>query len=281
LLPVLYISDGQPYSIESEFSQINQIAKLSKFTNIAANFFGAPLTQISIRPHPADISWNSPPPEILGISTRIANGTLLETIAKSSVVIGTDSMALYIAMRLGKRTLTLSDEAMRPLWMDFCASLEQLEEKNLGSSDFGAVISSDSGDFYLREFSLLDLNEEYFKSIEPELQMDLAHIESVLHSVENQQRRLLYLRHTGNRCLAIVNRFHQRIGSATLIKEEHAELISVQVEFSTEEDLQVHGEEVWQTLLNRFLQNCIQVSIESENKETLHLLSGMFLVGNK
>lgn len=281
LLPILYLSDGQPYSVESKFSQINQIAKLSKFKNLVANFSEAPLTQISIRPHPADISWNSPPPEIHGISIRIANGTLLETIAKSSLVIGTDSMALYIAMRLGKRTLTLTDEAVRPLWLDFCASLEQVDEKNLGRSNFGAIISSDSGDFYLREFSLLDLNEEYFKSIEPKLQMDIADIESVLHSVQNHQRRLLDIRHAGNRCLAIVNRFHQRIGSVTMIKEKHGDCISVQVKFSTEEHLQVHGEEVWQTILNRFLQNCIQVGMESEDKETLHLLSGVFLVGNK
>lgn len=281
LLPILYLSDGQPYSVESEFSQINQIAKLSRFTNSVANFSSAPITQISVRPHPADISWNPPPQEILGITIKMENGTLLETIAKSSLVIGTDSMALYIAMRLGKRTLTLIDEAMRPLWMDFCVSLEHVYEKNLGSSDIGAIISSGSGNFYLREFSLLDLNEEYLRSIEPEPQMDLAHIESELHSIEIQQRRLLYIRLTGNRCLAIVNRFHQRIGSATLIKEEHAELISVKVKFLTEEDLQVHGEEVWQTILNKFLQKYIQVSVESENKDTLHLLSGMFLMGNR
>ena len=281
LLPILYLSDGQPYSIDSEFSQINQIAKLSKFRNKIETVSDAPLAQISIRPHPADISWNSPPSEILGISIKIANGTLLETIVKSSLVIGTDSMAMYIAMRLGKRTLTLSDEARRPLWIDFCASLEQLDEKNLGSSNFGAIISSDSGHFYLREFSLLDLNEEYFKSTEPELQMDLAHSESVLRSVENQQRTLLNIRHAGNRRLAIINRFHQRIGSATLIKEEHAELISVQLLFSTEEDLRALGEEVLRTILNRFLQNCTQVSIESESKAPFHFLSGLFLLRNK
>jgi hypothetical protein len=190
-------------------------------------------------------------------------------------------MAMYIAMRLGKRTLTLSDEAIRPLWIDFCASLGQVDEKNLGSSNFGAVISSDSGDFYLREFSLLDLNEEYFNCTEPELQMDLAHSESVLRSVENQQKRLLNIRHAGNRRLAIINRFHQRIGSATLIKEEHAELISVQVTFSTEGDLQALGEEVFRTILNRYLQKCTQVSIESKSKAPVHFMSGLFLVGNK
>jgi hypothetical protein len=277
LFPILYLSDGQPYSIDSEFSQINQIAKLSKFRNKVETVIGAPLAQINIRPHPADISWNSPPSEILGISIKIANGTLLETIVKSSLVIGTDSMAMYIAMRLGKRTLSLSDESNRPFWLDFCASIQQRDQINQGESNFGDITPSDSGKFYLREFSVLDLNEEYITSAEPNIQMDLARNEYLLRGFDIQQKILLKLRCEGNRRLTIVNRLHQTIGSATLLKQEGGKQVLAEVTISTKEVSQDIQEEIWGVILDRILQNYTVVSMNSESRNSINFLSALLI----
>jgi len=279
--PILYLSDGQPYSIHSEFSQIAQLAKFIESRNKVELFYGTSLNKINIRPHPADASVNFPPSEIQGIGINVVNGSLLENLTNSSLVIGTDSMAMYIAMRLGKRTLTLTDESERPFWLDFSASLQQLDQINRGKSNFGVITPSESGKFYLREFSILDLNEEYIESVEPNLQMNTARNHSLLRSFDAQQEILLKIRHAGNRRLAIVNRLHQTIGSATLIKEEVGEHILVKVIFLTEEDLQAVGEEVWGVILNRFLPSYTQISINSERSNSHYFLHGLLLPQNK
>lgn len=278
--PILYLSDGQPYSIHSEFSQITQLVKLIESRYKVELLCCTSLNKINIRPHPADTSVNFPPSEIQGIEIKLVNGTLLENLTDSSLVIGTDSMAMYIAMRLGKRTLTLTDESDRPFWLDFSASLQQLDQINIGKSNFGDITLSDSGKFYLREFSILDLNEEYINSAEPNLQTDLARNEYLLRGFNIQQKILLNLRYVGNCRLSIVNHLHQTIGSATLLKQAGSEKIVVEVIISKKEDLQVIQQEIWGVILDRFHQNYIVASMNSENRNSFNFLSASLILQN-
>ena len=278
--PILYLSDGQPYSIRAEFSQITQLAKLIESRNKVELFCGTSLNKINIRPHPADASVNFPPSEIQGIGINVVNGTLLENITDSSLVIGTDSMAIYIAMRLGKSTLTLADESERPFWLDFSASLQQLDQIILGESNFGVITPSESGKFYLREFSILDLNEKYLESVEPNVQMNSTRNHSLLRGFEVQQEILLKIRLVGDRRLAIVNRFHQTIGSATLLKQEGGKQVLAELTIFTKEVLQDIQEEIWDVILDRFLQNHIVVSMNSENRNSINFLSAILIPHN-
>ena len=170
---ILYLSDGQPYNQKSEFSQISQLIKIvNNYTQIV-KFVGKEFSKVSIRPHPADINGNQAPTTLGEINFEEVNGNLETLINSSILVIGTDSLAMYAAMRLGVRTLTTINDKEKPLWLDFAATLESINNKNIKKSMNHLYLRDDKTGTYVRKFTLLDIDSTHLKNqsliIAPEL----------------------------------------------------------------------------------------------------------------
>lgn len=155
---ILYLSDGQPYDQQSDFSQISQINKIARYYRQIVKFIGKDFDKICIRPHPADLNNNKAPAKLGWIKFEEVHGDLETLVDKSTLIIGTDSLAMYAAMRLGARTLTLIDEEAKPLWLDFAATLESINEKDIQMSINNLFLCNDQTGTYVRKFSLLDID---------------------------------------------------------------------------------------------------------------------------
>lgn len=161
---ILYLSDGQPYYQKSEFSQISQIAKIEKNCKQIAEFIRKDFSKVSVRPHPADLNVNKAPAKIGGMYFEEVDGDLETLINKSILIIGTDSLAMYVAMKLGARTLTLIHDSEKPLWLDFAASLESINKKNTQESINTIFLCDDQTGVYVRKFSLMDIDNLHLKN---------------------------------------------------------------------------------------------------------------------
>jgi hypothetical protein len=161
---ILYLSDGQPYNQQSEFSQISQLIKIvNNYTQIV-KFIGTEFSKVSIRPHPADLNGNRAPTKLGEINFEEANGNLETLINSSILVIGTDSLAMYAAMRLGARTLTVINDKEKPLWLDFAATLNSINDKNIKESMNNLHLCDDQTGTYVRKFTLLDIDSVHLKN---------------------------------------------------------------------------------------------------------------------
>jgi len=163
-IEILYISDGQPYSVISEFSQIRQLLKISNNYSQIMNFTGKQFNKVSIRPHPADLNSNIAPIKLGDINFQEVSGSLETLINNSFLIIGTDSLAMYVAMKLGARTLTLINDNEKPLWLDFAATLDSANEKNVQKSMSNLFLRDDQSGIYVRKFALLDIDQVHLKN---------------------------------------------------------------------------------------------------------------------
>ena len=161
---ILYLSDGQPYDQKSRFSQISQIGKIEKNYKQIVKFIGKDFSKVSIRPHPADLNGNKAPAKLEWLHFEEVHGSLESLINKSILVIGTDSLAMYAAMRLGARTLTLIHDNEKPVWLDFAITLESMGEDNNQESINNIFLFDDHTGTYVRRFSLLDIDILHLKN---------------------------------------------------------------------------------------------------------------------
>ena len=161
---ILYLSDGQPYDQKSKFSQISQISKIEKNYKQIVKFIGKDFSKVSVRPHPADLNGNKAPAKLEWMHFEEVHGSLESLINKSILVIGTDSLAMYAAMRLGARILTLIHDNEKPLWLDFAVTLESMGDDNNQESINNIFLFDDQTGTYVRKFSLLDIDILHLKN---------------------------------------------------------------------------------------------------------------------
>lgn len=161
---ILYLSDGQPYNQESHYSQISQIIKIEKNYKQIVKFIGKEFNKISIKPHPADLNGNKAPAKIGRMYFEEIHGDLETLINQSVLIIGTDSLAMYAAMRLGARTLTLIHDSKKPIWLDFAATLESINDRNNQESMNTLFLRNDQIGIYVRKFSLMDIDSLHLKN---------------------------------------------------------------------------------------------------------------------
>lgn len=251
----LYLSDGQPYSSDSKYSQNRKLEDLVASRKHIEKYFSTSLNEINIRPHPADLELNCPPNEICGVRINVLEGELAELINASSIVIGTDTMAMYVAMRLGKSVLTLVDEINRPPWMDFCASLQEVLHWENHRSRPMIVLTDAKHKFYLREFSILDLDEQHLSWELSQSQIPRNITPENEKCFEIQKEKLEALRNKGNRRLSIVDLSHQRIGFIDLNSELHCQIVDIKVFFYDEENKNELDLEIQYDAIKR-LQSC-------------------------
>lgn len=251
----LYLSDGQPYSSDSKYSQNRKLEDLVASRELVEKYFSTSLNEINIRPHPADLELNCPPNEICGVKVNVLDGELAELIKASSIVIGTDTMAMYVAMRLGKNVLTLVDEINRPPWMDFCASLQEvLQWKNHRSRPM-TVLTDAKHKFYLREFSILDLDVQHLSWELSQSQILRNLTPENERCFEIQRENLVALRNKGNRRLSIVDLSHQRIGFIELNSDLNYQVTDIRIFFYDEKVKSELDLEIWYDSITNLL-NC-------------------------
>jgi hypothetical protein len=167
---VLYLSDGRVFKEDSLDNQTESLNQLTKSITFLENYIGNKINRVIVRPHPADGDSNIPPEVIGGIVFKTEYLDLVEQLKKSSIVIGTDSMAMYVAMKLGKNVVTILNKQKKPKWLDFCASLEELKPVlNSVSRDY-CDYHTDSSEIYLRPFGLLDIDESHLTHLIQEVE---------------------------------------------------------------------------------------------------------------
>lgn len=209
---ILYLSDGQPYNQKSEFSQIFQLMKVvSNYTQIV-KFIGKEFSKVSIRPHPADLNGNKAPTVIGEINFEEVNGSLETLINSSILVIGTDSLAMYAAMRLGARTLTVVNDNEKPLWLDFAATLESINHKNIKESIKNSFLYDDKTGTYVRKFTLLDIDSEHLKNQSLITTPDLCDFNEIQSSFEAYFFQIYKKLGTDYMHFSVMNHNHIRIG---------------------------------------------------------------------
>jgi len=242
----LYLSDGQPYSSSSPYSQSTQIQKLTDHKNEVESYGQVSLDEIWIRPHPSDVTNDSPPGRIGDVSIVIQNGQIHKQIINAPLIVGTDSMALYVAMRLGRRVLTLVDESARPEWLDFCPSITQLSKTDTKEAFVGGVLTDAANQFYLRVFSILDIDNLHLESINEDVWLEEtdAPLERLAFDIESSKLRKF--RAEGNHCLAIIRSNHQRIGLVTLRLNKPDDSLMVRVYYYNESDFAELSQRVWE-----------------------------------
>ena len=242
----LYLSDGQPYSSESPYSQSIQIQKLADHKHEVESYAQVSLDEIWIRPHPSDVTNDSPPGRIGEISIAIQEGHILNQIINAPLIVGTDSMAMYVAMRLGRRVLTLVEESARPEWLDFCPTITQLSKTEIDKALVGGVLTDASNQFYLRGFSILDIDNLHLEKTNEGVWLEDTDTPLDRLSFEIQINELRQFRAEGNHCLAIISSYHQRIGLVTLRLNKADGSLIVRMHYYNESDIDELSQRVWE-----------------------------------
>ncbi len=250
--PVLYLSDGQPYSITSTYSQTNQIQKLANLKKEIETLCRISLDELWIRPHPSDDANDNPPSEIGEISIVIRRGELFDQLANAPLIVGTDSMAMYVAMRLGRRTLTLIDESALPEWLDFCPTIAHMTGTMTNNPLRGTLLYDELSQFYLRDFSILDIDFLHLQNIDANIWAEDTLNQLGVHSFDVQNDNLRKFRTQGNHSMAIMNSRHQRIGLVTIRFKNFDNSLMISLFFYNKENQAELGTRVW-AKLNSFL----------------------------
>ena len=213
--PILYLSDGQPFSYDSSYSQLKSMGALCRKIETDKSLLGLGAKNIILRPHPADNIDSKTESQITSMGFKIVSTDLVEQVMQSKLVVGTDTYALYLAMRLGKRVISTLPKGRLPRWLDFCQSVHDLNSP----SDLDLLIESitllPSSDIYLRRFSILDIDSVHLKEIN-----DTNH----LRYSQNSLVKTTYLsacQYLEEVCkegayLAIIDKCNERVGTLTL-----------------------------------------------------------------
>jgi hypothetical protein len=242
----LYLSDGQPYSSTSPYSQSVQIQKLADHKHEVESYGQVSLDEIWIRPHPSDVTNDSPPARIGEISIAIQEGRIHNQITNAPLIVGTDSMAMYVAMRLGRRVLTLVEESARPEWLDFCPTITQLRKTDIDKAFVGGVLPDASNQFYLRDFSILDIDNLHLEKTNEGVWLEDTDTPLDRLSFETQINELRQFRAEGHHCLAIISPYHQRIGLVTLRLNKVDGSLIVRIHYYNESDIDELTQRVWE-----------------------------------
>jgi hypothetical protein len=213
---ILYLSDGQPYNQKSEFSQASQLMKIvNNYTQIV-KFIGKEFSTVSIKPHPADLNGNKAPTKLGEINFEEVNGSLETLINNSVLVIGTDSLAMYAAMRLGARTLTVINNEEKPLWLDFAATLESINNKNINELMNNLFLRDDKTGTYVRKFTLLDIDSVHLKNQSLITAPELCDFNEILSSFEAYFFQIYKQLGTDYMHFSVVDHNNIRIGIVTI-----------------------------------------------------------------
>ena len=155
-------------------------------------------------------------------------------------------MAMYVAMRLGRRVLTLVDESARPEWLDFCPTINELSKTDINKALVGGVLTDASNQFYLRVFSILDIDNLHLERINEDVWLEENDAPLERLSFDIQRIKLRQFRAEGNHCLAIISSYHQRIGLVTLRLNKVDGSLRVRIHYYNENNIDELSQRVWE-----------------------------------
>lgn len=273
---VLYLSDGQPYSIASIYSQTKQIQKIADLKKEIESFGQVSLNELWIRPHPSDDTNDNPFSKVGEISIAIRKGELLNQLINAPLIIGTDSMAMYVAMRLGKRVLTLINDSDLPEWLDFCPTITHMNGTMINNPLLGTLLFDEMNQFYLRDFSILDIDVLHLQSTDANVFIEGTSDRLGAFSFDVQSHNLNKFRTQGNHCLAIINSQHQRIGLVTLRFEGPDKAIKASLIFYSEGDRTTLGSRIWEKMIEFLMQHFSHLQHSSNILATQKSIQGIF-----
>ena len=213
--PILYLSDGQPFSYDSSYSQLKSMDLFCGKIKTNRSFLSLGATNLVLRPHPADNIDSETESQITAMGFKISSTDLVDQIMMAKFVVGTDTYALYLAMRLGKRVISILPKGILPNWLDFCQSVHDLNSL----SDLDLLIESitflPSSDIYLRRFSILDIDDVHLNELN-----DTNHLRYSQNSIvkTTYSSACQYLEEVSKEgaYLAIINKCNERVGTLTL-----------------------------------------------------------------
>ena len=244
---ILYLSNGQPFSFEYPYGQLRNLEKLSHLFELGHLAEGLSSKQVVLRPHPADSNLDNFS-NIWNFELEINSEDLVTQLCKSKIVIGADTYALYVAMKLGRPVITVLEEDQKPVWLDFAPSINLLQENTILRKIFFKLLFNKSGPTYLRPFSITDIDNLHLFNLNGAEHMRFSRISTSKVSFIDSYNYSCELKELGGYHLAIVNRDHSRIGSVTLRFEKKLKQIEIGILVYKEFLGQGFGSMAWKQL---------------------------------
>lgn len=223
---ILYLSNGQPFTPKSPFSQLPQLSKVQHLLELLPDFNNSLPWEVILRPHPADNPISGINFENLEFHLRIFSGDFVTQLNSARFIVGADTYALYIAMKIGKPVITVMTDTHKPDWLDFAPTVEALSSNEFLKQLYFKILHFVEGGFYLRIFSILDIDNNHLSNLNDFEHMRFSSISSTSTSFEDAARYTKDLIFNNGYHLAIVNLEHKRVGTCTL----RVHLISKKIE---------------------------------------------------
>lgn len=246
----LYLSNGQPFDPKSPFDQMKQIERISELFTLPVFANHLDIRRLLFRPHPADNFLELDLP-CKSFAIKVMSGDLLKNLVQAKVVVGADTHAMYIAMRLGIPTITILDTATRPDWLDFAPSVDELRSEPVLGKLFFDLMFDASGKTYLRQFSITDIDELHLSNLNDPLHMRFSRASISKTTFTDALFYSRQIREEGGFHLAIINRKHERVGSCTIDVDLSCKKIEVGILIYSRFSGKRFGSNVWQDLARK------------------------------
>ena len=245
---ILYLSNGQPYDFELPFGQLTQIRKVLDIIEADLDFGRRFNKRVKIRPHPADQNIPLNIQENFDFLVEIESGFLLEQLHSASLVVAADTYALYIAMKIGKPVLTVLGELDKPRWLGFATSVDEFKSNQFSRSIFLSLFNRIIDGFYFRLFSVTDIDDVHLATLNDSEYMRFSSNSSDETSFVQAYAYTTSLGYENGYHLAIVNEWHERIGTCTLRVDEKSKRIEIGILIYKSFSGQGSGLRVWKNL---------------------------------
>jgi len=245
---VLYLSNGQPYNFDLPFGQLIQIKKLLDLFSVNLDLSRRFDKRVAIRAHPADQNIPLNILESFGLSMELESGALVEQLHRASLVVGADTYALYVAMRIGRPVVTVLSELDKPSWLGFAPSVDELKSNLFLRSIFLSFFNRIIDGFYFRFFSTTDVDDVHLATLNDSEYMRFSSNSSGDVTFIQACDYTTSLRSANGYHLAIVNVWHERIGTCTLRVDEKSRRVEVGILIYKSFSGQGVGLQVWKNL---------------------------------
>lgn len=245
---ILYLSNGQPYDFELPFGQLIQLLKVLDLTSVAQNLGRRFNRRIRLRPHPADQDVPFNILENFSVFLDKESGSLLKQLHQAGLVVGADTYALYVAMKIGKPVVTVLSESEKPTWLGFAPSIDELQSSHFMRLIFFSLFNRFINGFYFRLFSVTDIDDCHLATLNDSEYMQFSSNSSGRISFSEACDYTKNLRLTGGYHLAIINSWHEQIGTCTLRVNENSKRVEIGILIYRKFSGRGEGLRVWKIL---------------------------------